>query len=148
MKKKIPSGYQIQITSWENDGDNYNTQILEGLTKDCAKALVEFAKIFKISCYDKGGIAANACSDDEVKWPILFKKVRGILSKYPGSIEAHFEESGSFSKYTDEELRDLISELNGEILGQSEYLFRVFSGYEAYYYPEDIEINSVDLFKD
>lgn len=27
-------GYQLQVTSWENDGDNYKTEITSGLTED------------------------------------------------------------------------------------------------------------------
>lgn len=27
----IKAGYQVQVTSWENDGDNYNTISIDGL---------------------------------------------------------------------------------------------------------------------
>ena len=30
----IPKGYQLHVTSWENDGDNYKTEVLSGLMRE------------------------------------------------------------------------------------------------------------------
>jgi hypothetical protein len=43
----IPSGYQLSIISWENDGDNYKTKILNGLTKEDVKFYIHFLKHFQ-----------------------------------------------------------------------------------------------------
>ena len=42
----IPSGYQLYITSWENDADNYKTEILSGLTKEDVQFYVHFLSHF------------------------------------------------------------------------------------------------------
>jgi hypothetical protein len=42
----IPAGYQLSITSWENDGDNYKTKILYGLTREDVQFYLHFLKPF------------------------------------------------------------------------------------------------------
>lgn len=42
----IPSGYQLHITSWENDGDNYKTKIISGLTKEDVQFYLHFLNHF------------------------------------------------------------------------------------------------------
>jgi hypothetical protein len=42
----VPSGYQLHITSWENDGDNYKTQIISGLTKEDVQFYLHFLNHF------------------------------------------------------------------------------------------------------
>ena len=43
----IPPGYQLHITSWENDADNYNTKIFSGLTKEDVRFYIHFLNHFK-----------------------------------------------------------------------------------------------------
>jgi hypothetical protein len=52
----IPSGYQIHITSWENDGDNYKTKIISGLTKEDVHFYLCFLNYFKSYEYGNGDI--------------------------------------------------------------------------------------------
>ena len=42
----IPSGYQLHITSWEKDADNYKTEILSGLTKEDVQFYIHFLSYF------------------------------------------------------------------------------------------------------
>jgi hypothetical protein len=42
----IPAGYQLHVTTWENDGDYYKTTVLSGLTKEDTNFLVSIAKQF------------------------------------------------------------------------------------------------------
>jgi hypothetical protein len=44
----IPSGYQLHITSWENDADNYKTKIISGLTKDDVQFYLHFLSLFEM----------------------------------------------------------------------------------------------------
>src|SRR3974390_400726 len=46
-KGNIPAGYQIHFRTWENDGDNYKTQIISGLTVEDAHFYVSLAKNFE-----------------------------------------------------------------------------------------------------
>lgn len=43
----IPSGYRITVTSWENDADNYNTKVLEGLDLTSATFYAELCKLMQ-----------------------------------------------------------------------------------------------------
>jgi hypothetical protein len=43
----IPSGYQLHITSWENDADNYKTEILSGMTKEDVQFYIHFLSHFE-----------------------------------------------------------------------------------------------------
>ena len=40
-KPIIPAGYQLSVVSWENDGDHYNTEVMNGLSEEEVKFLVE-----------------------------------------------------------------------------------------------------------
>lgn len=42
----IPTGYGVEITTWENDGDNYKTVSVYGLDKNEVSFIVEFCKHF------------------------------------------------------------------------------------------------------
>ncbi len=74
----IKPGYMIQITSWENDADNYRTIVKDGLSVTVAKFFVEFAKLFE-KTHHSGGLAANAYDSDDVKWPEL---TAAVLTKF------------------------------------------------------------------
>lgn len=41
----IKLGWMLQVTSWENDGDCYNTKTLDGLTEDEVRAKVALCKV-------------------------------------------------------------------------------------------------------
>jgi hypothetical protein len=43
----IPAGYQLHVTTWENDADDYNTKITNGLGMGSILFLVALAKKFK-----------------------------------------------------------------------------------------------------
>jgi hypothetical protein len=43
----IPAGYQIHITSWENDGDHSQTKVISGLTRDELELIIKFCNWFK-----------------------------------------------------------------------------------------------------
>jgi hypothetical protein len=44
--RKIPVGYHLIVTSWENDADNYNTKVVEGLSLEATKLLVDVIQLF------------------------------------------------------------------------------------------------------
>lgn len=50
----IPAGYQIQIVTWENDADNYMTNVISGLTQAQAKMHYELAMFFVSGTNNKG----------------------------------------------------------------------------------------------
>lgn len=134
----IPAGYQIQVTSWENDGDNYNTKILSGLSKELAKFYSDFCKLFTKSHHEPGGIAGNAYKKSDVKWDSLFEKFKEIVGGFPGC----FAEMGweKVDLENESELRNAIGEIAYELMGGSEYFyFRKVETIEVFYIPQEIE---------
>lgn len=139
MATKIPAGYQIQITSWENDADHYNTVIKSGLTKDTAKFLLRFAELFKSANNHRDPGFGNQCRDhDETDWDALSTKFSTLVLKYPSALKEIGWDTLDIKE--DDYLRDAIHELHYELFGGSEYFsFRVFDKAESYYYPEAVK---------
>lgn len=50
-KTIVPAGYRLTVVSWENDGDNYNTKVVEGISRERCQYLVDLCKLlhFNIS---------------------------------------------------------------------------------------------------
>lgn len=62
----IPVGFQLHITSWENDADCYNTVIVSGLTREDCAFLIAVAKLFESGNRRKGGFGNKSPDADEV----------------------------------------------------------------------------------
>ena len=139
MATKIPAGYQIQITSWENDADHYNTVIKSGLTKDTAKFLLRFAELFKSANNHQDPGFGNQCRDhDETDWDALTAKFSILVLKYPSALKELGWSKTDLAKNASG--RDVIHELHYDLFGGSEYFsFRVFDTAESYYYPEAVK---------
>lgn len=145
MTQFIPTGWRIEVTSWENDGDYYNTKILEGLNEDVARFYIELAHLFG----DSGIEAANACDNAEVEWDKLIPAFKAIIAKYPSALSKIWQqpdEAEIAESLSDDQIEDSIGDVAYNILGASEfYVFRVFESYRAYYFPDPIK--SIDLMK-
>lgn len=121
----IKSGYQITITSWENDGDNYNNVTLNGLTKDRVKYIIAICKLF--TSRGHGNLYDASHDSSEVSL-------------------ARIDMASTASAYTDivnsDELDHLFQEpadYMAQFLGSGEdYTFRVFDSYKVHYVPVDI----------
>jgi len=61
----IPAGYQLHVTTWENDADAYQTKILNGLGINDVTFLVALAKQFK-SRNSSNGLGNGATTRDEL----------------------------------------------------------------------------------
>ena len=146
----IKPGYMIQITSWENDADAYRTIVKDGLSVTVAKFFIEFAELFKKPQHD-GGLAANAYNSNDVKWPELTAAVRALFAKYPGVDKELWgdndgdDDDDDIDFMNDDDAADTIYELAYDLFGSSEYQFRVFSGYVAYYIPQEIQEHKFDF---
>ncbi len=95
MKTIIPAGYRVTIESWENDGDNATTKVLEGLTEQDAKFVVDFASLFKSQNNKKPGIGNMYEPDDEERAQVA-KAVTAVVKK-------HLPLSEEIAEYFDQE---------------------------------------------
>jgi len=155
----IPRGYQLQITSWENDGDYYNTQIVNGLTASQAAFYVEFAELFG----DSGIETGNCCDNEEVEWAKLYKAVLEICERYPNAFASFVYDNwindldkacrdalaDPGDEEAEDEARTIIHEIAHELLDSSEfYVFRVFESAKIFYFPEDVNEVSLAVLKE
>jgi len=131
-------GYTLEVVSWENDGDHYNTELYHTESKDKALAIKKMcdtllqsrngAKSFGIS---------NGCdlSESEEKRIITFVKDNLDLV-YGEEDEEYLEECGEM---------DFFSELCGEIVGVNECGgFRVSQKCDIQYSKEDLYIEIIE----
>ena len=139
MTNMIPAGWRIEVTSWENDGDYYNTTILEGLDEDVARFYVELAQLFGDSDID----AANAFDNEDVEWDKLIIAFKAIVAKYPNVLRKiwHQPDEAVIEEHlSDDQIEDSIQDVVCDILDSSEVvIFRVFESYKAYYFPAPVK---------
>lgn len=142
----IPAGYRLTVTSWENDGDNYNTKTLDGLTLEKVSYLVDLCKILGSSNAQIGNFG-NLYDPSETEVLKLSKRIKAIIEKYP-TIKAdffsmHTAEDGeeSYPDYAAEELYELA-------LVGGEFFTRVCESFVVEYVPQEIVIEDItDKFK-
>lgn len=129
ITKPIPAGYCLQITSWENDADNFNTVSLYGLTLEDAKFYLSFVSQFK-SQYMPDANSENNFGNSDVSFEKEKTALEYALKNYPPSspdLVEDFSKEGSYE--------DLACELIG-IWNEGE-LYRVFDSYNLFYIPQD-----------
>jgi hypothetical protein len=124
MKKiKIASkGYTIEVTSWENDGDNYKTESMVVDSKEEALKIKKICEELFVSCNNgEGGIGNSMDGECE-----------HVIDEY---IEEHPEMNLE---------KDYIENLASELLGYSEYYdYRVCESVTITYLEEDVYAQSI-----
>jgi hypothetical protein len=119
----VNQGYTVTCVSWENDGDNYNTNSMVVQDIEEARALRDLCNMSSTGKNHRGGLG-NCQELEDFKPKIVdFMKSNPVLGTYK----------------SDEKSFDLFGELNYELLGSSEwYGSRVCESVEITYSPEDV----------
>ena len=140
LSGKISRGYQLQVESWENGGDFYNTIVLSGLTKEEAKYNKELAHLVGSAPYCNIEVLEN---NDKVE---LLKRFEELATKYNDveSIEYVSEireecnlENFDFQDY--DSIIDCVGNKAWNVLGVSDgCVFRACSSVKVYYCPLDV----------
>lgn len=132
----IPAGYQLHITSWTNDADNYKTTIHDGLSEEDVKFLLDVVKPFK--SHHNGGRFGN---DDSCTSQIN-EHILECLKKYPTTQFQEYLEGfeTDIDPDEDEEEIDGLSDLAYDLVGRDEYCgWRVFESAKIFFYPEEVK---------
>ena len=130
----IPAGYQLHITSWENDADNYKTTIHSGLLSEDVEYLLALLKNFgRKGKYGNDNIDADALLE-------IFEKT---MKKHPNTSD----ECEQFCPLEADHAHDIMNELLGSPSdGYDSDFIRHFDSFEVFYVPHEI-IDVSDQFK-
>lgn len=143
----IPKGYQVHITTWENDGDNYSTQILSGLTAGDVTFYIAIASKFKM--YREPEIGNSYVPAEKLAEIIsdILKQSRPTLR--PEVVQPWVEALEKFTadeKDEEEWAADFIYENLLELLGSPSEFYcdepnfcRMVESIKVFYIPEDCE---------
>ncbi len=128
----IPKGFQITVSSWENDADNYKKAVKNGLGLEELKFFYELASLFK----DNSKIS-NLYDPDDEKLELLNSTLIKFSKKYPDFIK-------QFDSTDDETIIDAVMDHMHELeLTGEDFTTRVTSKIEVEYIPENVY--TVDL---
>lgn len=138
----IPKGYQLHVTSWENDGDNYKTEVLSGIQDlNDVKFLVQVAQDLASRPY------GNSYVPDE-KIDFIIRNNMELHSISDGMRKKlSFGEDYTFEDRVDMYYEGIIVDLLGypvdydsmESGGSDIARFcRMYESHKLYYIPEDI----------
>ncbi len=120
----ILAGYSIEVTSWENDWDFYNTKRIQGLTLNAVTWLVELAKL--IQTRDRENRQDDLTQEEAEDW---FTNIRAKVGCTYDLEEPNLDET-----------YDYITNLVYEMVGVGEYGgMRVLERYKVYYFAENVE---------
>jgi hypothetical protein len=138
--KQIQKGYTITVTSWENDGDNYNTKSKVVQTKEEAKVWYDMMQL----CTSKNnqpkdvvklGNSYGGFDKKQEEVAINFIKEHHKILLPNDNIEEH-----------EEDLKYWFCDLAGELLGHGEdYYCRVMAECVITYSPEDIYVEKINF---
>lgn len=128
----IPVGIRLEVTSWENDGDNYKTKSVNSLTLAQALFYIDFLPLFESHNGRNSNTFGNTMDLTDAQWEPLIELVKELAVKHPEAF-AEVRTQYDFDETDQDEYSDFITELAGEMLGYSEfYQFRVFESYKVY----------------
>jgi hypothetical protein len=147
-----PSGYELQVTTWENDGDNVQTKLMGGLEKEDIYFYIELVGHFKSNSSPNCLGLGNAEVDRDVLVPLI----DGLLAKHTNispkvkafwTLDQEDEEAGTLEDSLLDYKFDLyIDNLSYTILGQSSYEYnfcRVLDHFKVKFVPAEVTITDV-----
>lgn len=124
---KIKAGYRLEVLSWENDADNYKTEVVDGLDKETCQFYIDIIKLT-----GRSGNFGNMYDPSE-------KEIDQLTAALTKVFKAHGKPTGISEAVHDEGL-----EIIGDLLGYSEgYHTRVMESFKVSYTPVDVELEDV-----
>lgn len=143
----IKAGYQLHVTTWENDADNYATNICSGLSEEDTRFYIAWIKQFKSrNGWREKGLGNGSNTEQniidsfktalEVCKPTSPEMVE-IVDEYLKAIESDFDTAASniYDWLCDEVLNRPMDEYYASEL----FFTRVVESYKVFYIPTDIE---------
>lgn len=152
FNKKFPSGYVLQVDSWENDGDQSLQEMLYGLTLEEVKFYVAFLPYLESCHSDVKGMGNEEYSSYQTFSVImdLYPKHKEVISSlFPGYNFKHM-----YSEHKKEEVEldkpiygqlidqmyELITSLVSDPVEYEGQFVRVYNGHKVFFLKEEIII--------
>jgi len=139
MYENVPKGYQLQIHTWENDGDSWTTQTLSGLTKVDVLFYLHILKPFQ-----KDGTLGNSFVPVYDLVDIVNKTLQEFLPNRPNMSQDILDRWGDAIQLDDRNGSPYIYELlceellgypNDQYYNDEPNFCRVFDRFEVFYIP-------------
>ena len=140
MSMNIKPGYLLKVTTWENDGDNYNTVDMDGLTAEQVRFYLHVCKKFG---YDND---SETSGNKGVHGEAFHVGMMEHIAAYEGEVPADWQFVGDDDTDLDDEYfyQDLLCDIG---IQSTEYgYWRVFEDGEVFLVPEAIK-NVTSQFK-
>lgn len=142
QKKIVSSGYRIKFTTWENDGDDYQVNIIEGLqSSEDVLFLVELGSCFR-SRYGRRVQATRTLGNDDYTNEFLSELIDSQLELHP-LISKELKERWTFAEDELEYIIDVLYEVLGYPVGYEYGFCRVMETIEVEQIDEDIFVEDV-----
>lgn len=143
FKLKYPLGHQIQLETWENDGDYYSTQTISGLTKPDVNFYIAVAMLFTSKHNRKNG---GGMGNTENHPSHLLQLIQEKLEEHPDISETTKEIWAEADEETIHEL--LVEHILGETTDYEDYdnFCRVFESFKVFEIREPV-FDITDQFK-
>ena len=125
LSYRIPRGYMIVCSSWENDWDHSQTNVVGGLTKESAQLKYDLLNAIT----DSG--CENMYSPNESELGPLKNAVLEVANNHGRVIDTELD----WDSFMWEEVRDLH--------GRAEFYTRCIEDVQIYYVPFDVEFPNV-----
>jgi hypothetical protein len=133
MKTIIPAGYRVTVTTWENDGDNYNTKTVEGLTESETEFVVKLCKLhYSKNAYKTAKGFGNMYEPSEKEIETYFAALQKLRDEHTTGSPEDCDDPEGMQEY-------------GYKLGLTcgEFYTRVCENIKVEFIPEQIEIDDV-----
>lgn len=142
--KDLKKGYYVEVTSWENDGDYYNTKFkLE--RPEWIPLVIDLMKLFETSHHEGGlgnfydGYGATPFEELEEVFYVFYKKHKTLVEP-----DTKDWERDSKGKLLRSDIMEYFEEIAREYLGHSEsYRYRMVESVKVYHIPEDMIFTDV-----
>jgi hypothetical protein len=130
----IPVGYRLTVVSWENDGDNYNTKVLEGLTREVCQYYVDLCKLLSLDIGKRNSNFSNLYDPSDSEREELIDALMPIASKHlHTAIPLADIEDVANREYVWDYVMGTMYDLG---LSGGEFYTRVCDGFTVQYVPE------------
>lgn len=136
----IPAGYRLSITSWENDGDHYQTKVLAGLTPGRVRFIIELCKLFRSHHSVKSGYG-NLYDPSQTVVSAAVVAVMQVMQKHRNVLTDDELDMLGTSDDIDEVVQDYVTEFIGK--SEEDFTFRVFEKAAVESIPAAICIDDV-----